>query len=199
MPRVSEATKSEHRQRLLEAAAREFAAKGLSGARIDDISLAAGLAKGTIYNYFDSKEDVFRAVVGEWARRTAEAREDNSVEGPIRDRLFALATADLDVVAEMEEFARTALREILTQPPELLALVVPAWDTVDAQVIAMMTDAAARGELRSDRSTEELARLYFVLENGLLFEHWLPGGPTLAEIPDLVVDYFLEGARPTGR
>ena len=50
MPRVSEATKAEHRQRLLDAAAAEFAAKGLDGARIDDISVAAGLAKGTIYN-----------------------------------------------------------------------------------------------------------------------------------------------------
>ena len=45
MPRVSEATKAENRDRLLAAAASEFAARGLGGARIDDISLAAGLAK----------------------------------------------------------------------------------------------------------------------------------------------------------
>jgi AcrR family transcriptional regulator len=45
MARVDERTRIEHRKRLLDAAASEFAAKGLDGARVDDISIAAGLAK----------------------------------------------------------------------------------------------------------------------------------------------------------
>ena len=56
MPRVSEATRTENRARLLAAAADAFAEHGLHGARIDDISLAAGLAKGTVYNSLDEME-----------------------------------------------------------------------------------------------------------------------------------------------
>ncbi|MDG2261337.1 MAG: TetR/AcrR family transcriptional regulator, partial [Actinomycetota bacterium] len=94
MARVDEATKSEHRRRLLDAAAAEFASKGLDGARVDDISVAAGLAKGTIYNYFDSKVDIFRAVVEEWARRTTEVRVVPDESSPVRDQLLSFVQGD---------------------------------------------------------------------------------------------------------
>jgi AcrR family transcriptional regulator len=40
-----------------------FAAKGFSAARLDDIAAAAGIAKGTIYLYFKSKDELFEAIV----------------------------------------------------------------------------------------------------------------------------------------
>jgi AcrR family transcriptional regulator len=58
MPRDSEATK----RRLLEAAAAEFAERGIAGARIDRIAVAAGANKALIYSYFGNKEDLFDAV-----------------------------------------------------------------------------------------------------------------------------------------
>jgi AcrR family transcriptional regulator len=49
---------------------REFPRIGLERANIGAISLAAGYAKGAIYNYFPSKEELFLAVVDEaWRRR----------------------------------------------------------------------------------------------------------------------------------
>src|SRR4051812_40837268 len=40
-----------------------FAEKGFAGARIEEIARRAGVSKGTVYLYFDSKSDIFRAVV----------------------------------------------------------------------------------------------------------------------------------------
>lgn len=51
------------RQRLLEAAAQEFASAGYPGANINTISTAAGYAKGTIYNYFASKQALLLALI----------------------------------------------------------------------------------------------------------------------------------------
>ena len=48
---------------ILEAALAVFAERGLAAARLEDIAKKAGLSKGTIYLYFDNKEDLFRAVV----------------------------------------------------------------------------------------------------------------------------------------
>jgi len=190
MPRISEAAKAEHRQRLLQAAASEFAAKGLEAARVDDISVAAGLAKGTIYNYFDSKIAVFRAVAEEWAQRTIRARESVPDDAPIRDQLLAVVRADIQVVSEMEEVARTAMREVLTAPSPAVSEILPAWDPVDQEITEMMEEAQRRGELRTDRSADELMRVFFTLTNGLLLEHWLPGsGMVLTDIPELAVDY----------
>ena len=51
------------RQRLLDAAAAEFARTGYPGANINTISTAAGYAKGTIYNYFPSKKALLLALI----------------------------------------------------------------------------------------------------------------------------------------
>jgi AcrR family transcriptional regulator len=55
---------------ILEAAYRVFTEKGFAAARMDDIAQAAGVTKGTVYLYFDSKETVFKAlVVGAFSER----------------------------------------------------------------------------------------------------------------------------------
>jgi AcrR family transcriptional regulator len=50
------------RQRLLDAAAEEFAARGIAGARVDRIAHAARSNKAQIYHYFGSKDGLFDAV-----------------------------------------------------------------------------------------------------------------------------------------
>ncbi|MCY3879073.1 MAG: TetR/AcrR family transcriptional regulator [Rhodobacteraceae bacterium] len=51
------------RRRILAAAKREFAHKGLGGARVDDIAKSAKANKRMIYHYFNSKEELFKRVV----------------------------------------------------------------------------------------------------------------------------------------
>src|ERR1700685_929594 len=50
---------------ILEAALAVFAERGLTGARMEDIAARAGVTKGTIYLYFESKDAVFRALLAE--------------------------------------------------------------------------------------------------------------------------------------
>lgn len=195
MGRLSQVQKAEHRERLLEAAAAEFANKGLTGARVDEISLAAGLAKGTIYNYFESKQAVFVAVIDRWVARTVEARATIPADGPVQPRLLALLEADVAVVAEIEQFARTAFREVLTVSPADLADILPAWKPLDAEVLEIIEAGQKAGELRNDRSAAELAGIFLMLSNGMLFEHWIsPDAVPLKRIPTASVEYFLDGA-----
>jgi len=56
MPRVKTVTK---KQAILEAAARVFAAKEFHQVLIDDVASEAGVGKGTIYRYFETKEDLY--------------------------------------------------------------------------------------------------------------------------------------------
>ena len=71
MPRLKESEKNKvmHQTRtlLLSAATDEFAQEGYNGANINRISLGAGFAKGTIYNYFPSKRSLMLALVDEIA------------------------------------------------------------------------------------------------------------------------------------
>ncbi|HEY9553235.1 TetR/AcrR family transcriptional regulator [Allosphingosinicella sp.] len=67
-------------RRLLKAAAREFGERGYHEAAITGITARAGVALGTFYTYFESKEEVFRALVRDMSRATrahvAEAVKD---------------------------------------------------------------------------------------------------------------------------
>jgi len=51
------------REAILEAAEEELAASGFHGARIQDIAKRAGVAVGTFYNHFETKEDVLLALL----------------------------------------------------------------------------------------------------------------------------------------
>lgn len=79
---------------LLEAALDVFFEKGFAAARLEDIAARAGVSKGTIYLYFQSKEDVFEALV-------------RSIPQPNIEQLRALA-ADTLVPADV------MLRRVLT-------------------------------------------------------------------------------------
>jgi AcrR family transcriptional regulator len=69
MPRYKETERdqaqSETRQKLLQAAKQEFARQGFEKANINQISLSAGFAKGTIYNYFESKRMLMLELIDE--------------------------------------------------------------------------------------------------------------------------------------
>lgn len=51
------------REAILAAALDEFSARGFAAARLDDVAARAGVAKGTIYLYFDDKENLFQELV----------------------------------------------------------------------------------------------------------------------------------------
>jgi AcrR family transcriptional regulator len=73
------------RRQIMDGARQVFLSAGFDGASMNDIARAAGVSKGTLYAYFDSKEDLFEAIIrGEYAqsaerlcvfRREGDARE----------------------------------------------------------------------------------------------------------------------------
>jgi AcrR family transcriptional regulator len=75
------------RDALITAARAEFVRRGIKGARIEDITAACDLSKGAFYLHFESKEALFREVVGAFMteiQRLAEARLE-CIEGVFRD------------------------------------------------------------------------------------------------------------------
>jgi AcrR family transcriptional regulator len=70
-----------NRARVLEVAYETFAAEGL-GVPIDEIARRAGVGAGTIYRHFPTKEDLFRAVIGD------------RIEGIVEDGRAVLASGD---------------------------------------------------------------------------------------------------------
>jgi len=68
-PGKRERTKVANRQAILDAAREVFGDLGYDGATVRDIIRRTGLASGTFYNYYKSKEEVFDALADDGARR----------------------------------------------------------------------------------------------------------------------------------
>src|ERR1700759_3068260 len=80
---------------ILDAALKVFAEKGYAGTRMDDIARRAGVTKGTIYLYFESKEAVFKSLVRDTIGTTLAgvAAGVQNFQGPAKDLIrFALTT-----------------------------------------------------------------------------------------------------------
>jgi AcrR family transcriptional regulator len=90
-------TDSAKRQQILDGARRCFLAQGFDGASMNDIVVAAGVSKGTVYAYFPSKEKLFSALIFEDKRRHAERTvvlgdETRPIEDVLRDVALRLVT-----------------------------------------------------------------------------------------------------------
>jgi AcrR family transcriptional regulator len=108
------------RQRLLGAAAAEFAEHGYTGASSESISRRAGMSKATFYEHFANKQEciiaLFDVAAAEVARAmSAAAREVEGEEA--LPRIRASTRAFLTSLAEHPEYAQTLLVEIIGAGP----------------------------------------------------------------------------------
>jgi AcrR family transcriptional regulator len=179
-------------------AARQFARYGFDRANVDAISTEAGCAKGTIYNYFSSKAELFGAVIKRAARRAAERYEVAPEGTSTRDHLTAVVRADLSVMREEEAFSQVLVREALSFRPETYDLIIESLAPFVGKIESILNDGARRGEIRTDSTTRELAIMFVGILSLSYVQHWGGRGdwPSLDEIPELVVSTFLDGAAP---
>lgn len=126
-PTTRDQRKAQTRARLLDAAARVFAAKGYRGAAVDDVAELAGLTKGAVYAHFRTKEALYLALVRERGlaslaevealfdserqpERRAQALSDRAV-AQLKDRDWLLLDHEFVSHAAREPKLRKELRE----------------------------------------------------------------------------------------
>jgi AcrR family transcriptional regulator len=107
------------RERLLRAAASEFAQRGYAGASSESISRRAGMSKATFYEHFANKEQCILALFDRAAEVVIEAmgQAARGAGGDPSSRMKAGTRAFLSSLSEHPEFAQTLLVEIIGAGP----------------------------------------------------------------------------------
>jgi AcrR family transcriptional regulator len=113
--RITAEEKAATRKRIVDAAKSLFRTKGFDHATTRDIAREVGIATGTMFNYFDSKE----AIVVELATSGFDrARDDftsnRRANAPIEEQLFALIAAQLRFLRPMRKYIRPLLETALS-------------------------------------------------------------------------------------
>jgi len=99
------------RNRIVKAALGLFQTKGFDGTTTRAIARKAGIAEGTVFNYFKNKEDIalyfFEQEVG---HAVASVRDNERLrKAPLEEKLFALVEGQLEYLAPYERFIGAAL------------------------------------------------------------------------------------------
>lgn len=196
MPRIPSSQKKEVRRNILESAARHFAQHGLSGANINTISVDAGYARGTVYNYFPSKEALFAEVLRLGSDETIRQYRARGVQGDTRAHLVAILEEDTALVREHEAFMRVLVQEFVNPQPKTRDAVLAAVAPLDDEVTAILERGQAAGEVRRTRTAAELAKVLLGQLTMAYVQNWSSGGawPPWDEIPTCCVELFLDGA-----
>jgi AcrR family transcriptional regulator len=99
-------------EEILSAAGQVISRRGIQGASLEQIARAAGVAKGTIYLYFTSKDDLVCQVLEAWHSGLLQAIEEaGSARGSARERLNALVKAHLRFSKGHRDLLRTCFIE----------------------------------------------------------------------------------------
>ena len=116
--RISEQAKQETRGRILEKAAEIFTSKGFEDTTTRDIALASGLAAGTLFNYFPSKETLAMTMVTE---ALGQGRDDfqrrRSGEEDLSEELFLFVASGLRRLQPLRPFLGPVLERSLSPFP----------------------------------------------------------------------------------
>jgi AcrR family transcriptional regulator len=101
----------DRRQHILNAAIEVFARKGFEGANVADIAQAAEIGKGTVYLYFKSKEEIFRAILQEHSFMPDLLDILQDIDAPIETTLTKMAQRYFDFMRENSAVVRIILLE----------------------------------------------------------------------------------------
>lgn len=196
MPRLAVATKAETqnqtRTKLLEAAVDEFAAKGFVGANINQISLVAGFAKGTIYNYFPSKRDLMLALIDDIGAQHAQfIITCVEIEDEAINRVRQFFSAGFSYVEQHPAKAQIAINAVFGFDTEFKKRIYAAYQDLFELLI---TDIVGYGidrqvfDLPDPNSTSALMMSIYLGGSSLLG----PDGRIWFD-PDRVVDFVING------
>jgi AcrR family transcriptional regulator len=198
--RLREGAADVYRRAILDAAEKVFGRRGFADAKISEIAKETGLAVGTLYNYFSSKETIFTALLEDRGETmAAEIERLAKAPGDPIVRIWNLVRAKCEFLEShvdmLEIFGQLGVRGL-----GLGKLCGPGFEERKARILGCyelaVREAVKEGKLRKDVSAKELSASLNGLINGLT-NAWLGGSRQSrlgAAIIDTVMKIFLEGA-----
>lgn len=187
-----EEKKRQKRQRILDAAVQIFARKGFHETRISDVAEEAKIGHGTVYLYFETKEEIlvtiYDEVLGDALRAVKEVAETGK---NAMAKLTLFAGAIVKLVAE-----NRALSELLMLETPIRSKILDSESAgqMSAYVHELVKQGVKEGIFRADFPTDIIAEcLYSGMERALM--RWLltSNGPDGGVAVRAVLDVALRG------
>lgn len=140
---------------IMQAAFKVFTRNGFHEAKIEEIAKKAGIGKGTIYEYFDSKKDLFQQMIIYIIERYIQGAEEISVkENTVREKLIAFAAYHGKFLQYHIDMTETTVIKLDMLSGNMKQWVREEQSKVHNFVLKIIKEGMENGELRDDLDSE---------------------------------------------
>ncbi|WP_116047631.1 TetR/AcrR family transcriptional regulator [Amycolatopsis palatopharyngis] len=183
--------------RLLSVSTRLFAERGFDRTSVQEIVEAAGVTKGAMYHYFDSKDDLLYEIYGRILREQTERLEKlAATEAPVGERL-ASAASDVVVssIANLDD-TKIFLQSMHQLNPEKQRAVRAERRRYHERFRALVEEGQRSGEFRADQPADLVVDFFFGAVHHLGFWYSPQGALSAQQVGDHFADLLLNSLRP---
>lgn len=178
---------------IFEAAIKVFSSNGYNGATMDDIALKAGVAKGTLYYHFKSKEEIFKYIVKEGMNKIREnVQESVDNEEDVISKLKVLCKVQLDLVYKNKDFFKVIMSQLWGTELRQLEL----RDIVQKYIMlieAYLKEAMEKGIIKKGNTSLMAYTFFGGLCSTIVYEIINEDRVNIDEIIDNLTNYLLKG------
>jgi AcrR family transcriptional regulator len=174
MPKITDAKRESRRQQILEAARTCFARDGFHATTTADIVRESGVSQGTLYLYFETKDDIVLALAddrhqGEAFLNALAQSEPDPVQGLfLMIELYGRSLTDPHR-AEMRRVGIQGWGEALRNE-RIRESITGGLAKVRAEIVRLIERGQRAGEVRADVEPEAAARIMIALFQGLILQ-----------------------------
>lgn len=187
------------RERILRAAIRVFARKGFYATRVSEIAKAAGVADGTIYLYFENKDDVLVSIFEDRITKLiAVLRGELEAEVPFDAKFRRVIELQLGLLEGQRDLAEVVTVNLRQSSRLLKQFATPLFTEYLDVIAGLVADGQREGVVRADVSPRVVARALWGALDGVAVTWALGGGGEPGQLQKAathVASVFLDGVR----
>lgn len=178
---------------IFKAAIKTFSVYGYDGATMDQIASEAGVAKGTLYYHFKSKEEIFKYIIEEGMNLTKERlhevvnAETNSIY-----KIKAVCKIQLSLVCENRDFFKVIMSQLWGQESRQLEL----REGINKYIIDIekyVKEAMENGYIKKGESSFIAYTIFGMLCSAAIYELINKDKANIDELVDNIMNYILKG------
>lgn len=176
-PSLRQRKKRETRARIIDVAIRMFGERGIAAPTVEEIAAAADVGKGTIYNYFATKEEIVVAFMVEVEKRVQAKVSDFAMRrGPLESILADFIRYQLELKEPYRDFVRVFMAQVYTRGAELLPHFEEMQKAINPPLIELFERLLRRGLIREDANLDTLIEIFKLLHIGIVTV-WINDAP----------------------
>ncbi|GMK46134.1 putative HTH-type transcriptional regulator YfiR [Paenibacillus glycanilyticus] len=172
-PKISNDQKEQRRLQILEAAKHVFSLKGYGAATLKDIVIETGMSRGWIYLYFQTKEEIFEALMDhqdeEYDKKLEDALAMNPRIWPIINNQINQLKEEL-CLPENESLLPAFYEYFLTgwRDEEIRALLLQRYENGINRLSGLLQKGIDKGEFNPAKPVTDIARMISSYQEGII-------------------------------